>query len=102
MFTIKLYSDRGYRQRILEAESFSILRGGADDGGAEITLHQKNPSDDVRFDITPDQPREPHWPQAYQKAIIENAAGKTTEIISLRPATPALPPLDDAKPAIAA
>ena len=53
MFTIKLYSSNGYRQRILEAESFTILRGG-DDGGAEITLHQKNGAEDNRYDIGDD------------------------------------------------
>lgn len=81
MFTIKFYSDNGYRQRIIEAESFTILRGG-DDGGAEITLHQKNQTDDRRIDVGPNVERETYMPPLYQRAIIENAAGKTTEIIS--------------------
>ena len=89
MFTIKLYSDNGYRQKILSAESFTILRGGSGPGGdeAEITLHQKNQNDDVRYDIKPSAPLPNDYagPVIYQRAIIENAAGKTTEIIQLRP-----------------
>lgn len=86
MFTIKFYSDNGYRQRILEAESFTVLRGDGD--GAEITLHQKNGTEDSRIDIRdvdPEKPRDPNWPPVYQSAIIENAAGKTTEIIGFAP-----------------
>lgn len=90
MFTIKFYSADGLRQVIKEAESFTILRspiGG--DGGAEITLHQKNHADDCRVDIAEDGPNGPirkdGWPPVYGKAIIENAAGRTTEIIVLRP-----------------
>ena len=89
MFTIKLYSESGFRQRILEAESFTVLRGGASPQGdeAEITLHQKNQSDDRRFDIRPTAELPPEYagPPVFQKAIIENSAGKTTEIISLPP-----------------
>ena len=55
MFTIKLYTENGSRQKILEAESFTILRGSASEGDeAEITLHQKN-GDGVRYDIRPQQ-----------------------------------------------
>lgn len=86
MFTIKFYSNDGYRSIIKEAESFTILRGG--DGGAEITLHQKNSLDDSRIDIGDDGPNGPtrlsDWPPVYGKAIIENSAGKTTEIICVR------------------
>lgn len=86
MFTIKFYSDNGFRQKILSAESFTILRGGASPGGdeAEITLHQKN-GDGVRYDIKPTPPDGHEGPAIFQRAIIENAAGKTTEIIQLRP-----------------
>jgi hypothetical protein len=82
MFTIKFYSDG--RQKILSAESFTILRGG---GGAEITLHQKNQHEDRRIDIASAE-IEPatDMPPVYQRAIIENAAGKTTEIIEAGPA----------------
>ena len=41
MFTIKLYQDAG-RQKIMAAESFTILRGGDNPSEAEISLHQKN------------------------------------------------------------
>jgi hypothetical protein len=86
MFTIKLYSGDGFRQRILSAESFTVLRGAASNAGfeAEITLHQKNQNDDVRYDIKPATELPPDYvgPQIFQKAIIENAAGRTTEIIS--------------------
>lgn len=89
MFTIKLYSLDGFRQRILSAESFTILRAnklGDRDPDAEITLHQKNPGDDVRYDIGNEIERtgdQLYWPQRYAKAIIENAAGRTTEIVGM-------------------
>lgn len=88
MFTIKFYSNG--RQRILSAESFTILRS---DEGAEITLHQKNQGDDIRIDIALDGPRNDYdnWPPCYQRAIIENAAGKTTEIVDISPATATQP-----------
>lgn len=86
MFTIKFYSQGGFRQVIKEAESFTILR--AEDGTAEITLHQKNQADDSRIDINDDGPKPDGWPPRYSKAIIENAAGRTTEIIALRPLPP--------------
>ena len=84
MFTIKFYTAHpgNYRQVIKEAESFTILR--ADDGTAEITLHQKNPDDDRRIDIN-DDPAPEGYPQRYSSAIIENAAGRTTEMIGQRP-----------------
>lgn len=93
MFTIKFYSGDGCRQRILSAESFTVLRNpiGTDsdgsDGGAEITLHMKNPGEDMRIDVRADvgKPSTIGYPPVYQKAIIENAAGRTTEIIGLNP-----------------
>lgn len=90
MFTIKFYSDNGYRQRILEAESFTVLRGASD--GAEITMHQKS-GEGLRLDILPTTaPVIEGHPPFYQKAIIENAAGRTTEIIVPCPAPQELPP----------
>ncbi len=89
MFTIKFYSmsqlsPGNYRQVIKQAESFTVLRG--DDGSAEITLHQKDPADDRRIDIADGStPRPEGWPPCFESAIIENAAGKTTEMINLRP-----------------
>lgn len=90
MFTIKFYSTglgaiaspNGYRQVIKQAESFTILRG--DDGTAEITLHQKDQADDFRIDIADSTTRQDGWPPCFESAIIENAAGKTTEMINLR------------------
>lgn len=83
MFTIKFYScsKGGSRQVIKQAESLTILR--ADDGTAEITLHQKNPEDSCRIDIN-SAPAPEGWPARFESAIIENAAGKTTEMIVLR------------------
>lgn len=87
MFTIKLYTGNGFRQKILEAESFTILRGKASTFGdeTEITLHQKNANDDSRVDIRSEKSLAPGYqgPPVFQKAIIENAAGRTTEIITI-------------------
>lgn len=90
MFTIKLYRDSGWRQRILEAESFTILRPNEGDTVAEITLHRAlGPNGeyrDERHDVTYgcDGPHAGS-PEAWERAIIENAMGKTTEMISLSP-----------------
>lgn len=83
MFTIKLYQtgDGSYRQKILTALSFTILKNG--DGKFEITLHQKDQSDDRRYDIAPAEGREAGWPDCFDTAIIENSAGKTTEVLRL-------------------
>lgn len=91
MFTIKFYSTSqqtnpgAYRQVIKEAESFTILK--ADDGSAEITLHQKDASFDRRIDIGDcSKPSLPEgYPPRFESAIIENSAGKTTEMIGVRP-----------------
>lgn len=90
MFTIKFYAHMGCWVRIYSAESFTVLKDFKT-GEAEITLHQKNPSDDFRIDIkhASAPPSELPWPAFYQKAIIENAAGKTTEII-MAPEAPTL------------
>lgn len=84
MFTIKLYSEDGYRSVIKSAESFTILREG---GEAEITLHQRNPAEDSRVDIRHSEKsnRAPEFPPSFGKAIIENAAGRTTEMVTLGP-----------------
>ena len=86
MFTIKFYSADGYRQIIREAESFTILRGPHEQlGSAEITLHQKNPADDRRYDVKDENALlTADSPQCFAKAIIENSAGRTTEIVTLR------------------
>ena len=89
-FTIKFYSGDGCRQIIREAESFTILRcppGPHDDGAVEITLHQKVGFESCRIDVGDDGPngpkREEGWPPLFAKAIIENSAGRTTEIIGV-------------------
>lgn len=89
MFTIKFYSADGYRQIIKQAESFTILRPPHEQlGSAEITLHQKNPADDRRYDVKDDGSTGAGVPDCapprFEKAIIENAAGRTTEIVALR------------------
>lgn len=97
MFTIKLKTGDGYRTVIREAESFTILHG-ADPSGpdvkedeatagivAEITLHHIR--EDCRFDIGElkwPAKRLDFWPPVFQVAYIENAAGKTVEIIGNR------------------
>jgi hypothetical protein len=88
MFTIKFYSTGrnspdGYRQVIKEAESFTILRG--DDGTAEITMH--HPNGDFRLDVN-DAPAPDGYVDRFESAIIENASGKTTEMIALRHGRP--------------
>jgi hypothetical protein len=94
MFTIKFYSGDGCRQIIRQADSFTILRspiGSEEDYSAEITLHQSN-GESCRIDIGDDGPngqkRAEGWPPLFGKAIIENAAGKTTEIITAGYPTP--------------
>lgn len=84
MFTIKLYKNSGAYRRVYEAESFTILatNQGSSDGPchdwSEITAHLKS-GDSLRFDIgnSPYDPTGGRW----EKAIIENGAGRTTEII---------------------
>ena len=88
MFTIKFYTNDNARQIIRSAESFTILRD-EDKGEYEITMHQKNQNEDSRIDILPvGTPRDPMWPPVFQKAIIENGAGRTTEIIHAGPSLP--------------
>lgn len=83
MFTVKLYSQGGFRTRILECESLTVLDGPAI-GSKEITLHQKDGSG-ARFDIGEDSAcsgaAAEVTPPVFSKAIIENSSGKTTEII---------------------
>lgn len=94
MFTVKLYSNNGARQRIVDGESFTILRSPKLIGSsqcarnitAEITVHQKNSNEDRRYDVgayLPDTTEE--GPELFEKAIIENALGRTTEIIVYTP-----------------
>lgn len=92
MFTIKLYTNGGQRQRIYEAESFTVLRAnrGATNEPvqewAEITAHLKG-DDGIRFDIG----ESPYVPSGgvWEKAIIENSAGRTTEVVGMHQPLPA-------------
>jgi hypothetical protein len=89
MFTIKAYTQEG-RCVIKSAESFTILRTEVT-GEAEITLHQKN-GEGLRVDIAqPGTKREEGCPQVFHWAIIENAAGNTTEVIRTRNFHPGQP-----------
>lgn len=81
MFTAKFYANG--RQRIYSAEFFTILR--SEDGRAEITLHMKDPAHDFRVDIEWEGWSKAPANQVFQRAIIENAAGRTTEIVNLGP-----------------
>lgn len=94
MFTLKLYNWNGARIDIVEVESFTVLRNAKGSPGtpeqpmtpregyyalAEISAHLKN-GESRRYDIQGHG--DPSWPIAsFEKAIIENAAGRTTEII---------------------
>lgn len=80
MFTLKFYTNDLALTRIFEAESLTILRF---DGASEITLHQRV-GDDFRIDVSSATPAE-GCPRVFQKAIIENSNGKTTEIIQATP-----------------
>lgn len=85
MFTVKFYDHSGLRQRILSAESFTLLRGvyPDDEEVVEVTLHQKDGKDDCRIDLKAVEPKQfdPNWPPIFARAIIENSAGKTTEFV---------------------
>lgn len=84
MFTLKLYASDGAIIRIYEAESFTVLRcnQGQSNGPchewSEITSHLKA-GEGLRADIG-DSPYQPDG-GVWQKAIIENASGRTTQII---------------------
>lgn len=83
MFVVKFYSADGYRQIIEEADSLSILRDGKTEN-AEITLHRKS-GESVRRDINDEPaPDDVAWPPRFVRAIVENSAGKTTEMVGLR------------------
>lgn len=90
MFTIKLYKFDGAHLRLHEAESVTILSGnqGSSNGPcvewSEITAHGKG-GEGVRFDIG----QSPYLPDGgvWEKAIIENGAGRITQIINHGPAS---------------
>ncbi len=83
MFTLKLYSEG--RSRIVEAHSFSINR--IDRHASMIAVHSGADSVEMLFYVG--------WPDEsealqevllwHERAFIENAAGKTTEVITPPP-----------------
>lgn len=93
MLTLKVYADNGFRTRIIECESVSVIRPG--NCSVEITCHGircNGDWTDRRFDIVGVDyaPREGDDPFRWEKAIIENANGKTTEIIYANGLPPAM------------
>lgn len=82
MMTLKLMT--GFRTRILEAESFTVLHQrdtNSDKQWAEITGHTQ--CGDFRYDVGPsDHPEED---RIFERAYIENASGKTVEAINYGP-----------------
>ena len=75
MFTLKFYSHGDAKMKILEAESVTVLRNI---DGAEVTMHRKD--GDVRFDVKGAEPPDSDTTY-FDRVIIENSLGKTTEII---------------------
>lgn len=84
MITVKLYAEGDFRQRVIECESVTVLRPA--NCAIELTLHGMRVEGEIsdrRFDLighpsalTPDNDAIP-----WERAIIENANGKTSEII---------------------
>lgn len=78
MFTAKFYGLNG-RTKIHEADSFTIIKF---DDVHEVTLHRAN-VDGFRIDLSDDEPPNDYpLDQYYQRLVIENANGKTTEMIT--------------------
>jgi hypothetical protein len=93
MFTLKVLRDHpmGGQTKIVEAESFTINKcyGGAI---VEITAHRPLGQEDIRFDIgqlvsIPSDSLGAHN-ELWDRAIIENSAGKTSEIFHPLPRHP--------------
>ena len=96
MFTIKFYTELGSRIRIRTAQSFTILESR---DGWEISLHQKDGSSggDSRVDVKAPWPeaitsddQAKQWPERFQRAIIENENGKTTDIFNAPTTVPGI------------
>lgn len=89
MFTIKLIRnqtpDAGQRLRICEAQSFTIINESPALKG--ITLHRASQADDEVYYVGTMTPATAYADEyrVYDRAIIENAAGKTSEVIWARP-----------------
>ena len=90
MFTLKFYKyakeSIGERIVIRQAENITILR---DTDGAEITMHTS--SGDQRLDVGFHNTVRPEcFPDCFDRLIVENAAGKTSEIVSFLPSPAAM------------
>lgn len=94
MFTLKLqqHSPRQpdnspSKVRIVAAESFTLYWYGGN-GACQITAHRKDSADDKCFWVGSPQAVDHGLPIdaiMYDRAFIENAAGKTTEMILPEP-----------------
>lgn len=85
MFTLKLYGNG--RIRIVSAESFTVYQ--YNNFACQITAHQKDQGDDRCFYVGDDRAcdvaiisEREVW---YSRAFIENASGRTSEVIEPPP-----------------
>lgn len=93
MFTIKLYTDAPSNHGtafIASADKVTIYRYSTT-GSAQISAHRKNGDDECFWVGAPDHGL-PNGTRIFDHAIIENANGRTTEIVhqipSFEPAVP--------------
>jgi len=83
MFTLKLY--QADKLRIVECVSVTVYRW--ENGSAQVTIHEKIPGFDTVACVGDPPVMAGDGSPIYDRAILENAAGKTTEIINAFPAT---------------
>lgn len=81
MFTLKLY--QADKIRIVECESVTVYRWA--NGAAQVTLHQKPGGFDSVACVGDPPPMAADGSMVYDRAIVENASGKTTEMIYPEP-----------------
>lgn len=82
MFTVKLYCQS--RLRIARADSLTVITEDKSGFLKGLTLHQHATGDDEVFYVGTISPETESYVdpfRVYDRAIIENANGKTTEII---------------------
>lgn len=82
MFTLKIYA--WPRVRIVEAQSFTIYWYDALRTSCQLTVHQKNLVDEAFYigdPLVTDPSAQPVAGMWFDRAIIENSSGKTTENI---------------------
>lgn len=84
MFTIKLYR-AGQLKRIAQADSIDVGELASAQGDArELVLHRKDETD-TYYVGPPDAVSPDHHPFTFDRAIVENALGRTTEDMRARP-----------------